>query len=403
MTGGTRMSPGRSAVSAAPSRDRLPSLTGLRFWAALVVVLYHLSRATGKIPGLSDAVWYGRTGVTFFFVLSGFVLAWTYDGAGVPAKVFMWRRFARIWPLMLVTTALSVAVIAVQGDAVSRAAVTTSLFLLHAWVPDPVYAAAGNPAAWSLSDEAFFYAVFPLLLAALTRGRARSWAWTAVACCTALVLVWPAASTASDTFHRVWALDYFPVSRSLQFVVGVTAGLAVKRGWRPRVSLPAAAGLVVAWHLLLIPWSRAVPDALWYSPYSASQLLSTPLFALLVVAAARADLDGRRTGLGGTWMIRLGHWSFAWYLMHEIVIRGVKGLYGRPGSLSETVEVWTLVLTVSLALSAAAYQWIERPAERMLRGLGPRHAPPGGDHRPHAPTEAVRPGFTAPDREEETK
>ncbi|MFH9553547.1 hypothetical protein [Streptomyces sp. NPDC017435] len=64
-----------------------------------------------------------------------------------------------------------------------------------------------------------------------------------------------------------------------------------------------------------------MPDALWYSPYTASQLFSAPLFAVLICAAARADSDGRRTGLGGAWMIRLGHWSFAWYLLHEIVIR----------------------------------------------------------------------------------
>ena len=380
MSGGTHRAPEaarRRTAGAALGRDRLPSLTGLRFWAALVVVLYHLSRNVGEIPGLSDAVWYGRTGVTFFFVLSGFVLAWTYDGADVPGKVFMWRRFARIWPMMVASTVVSVAVMAVQNDAISGAAVATSLFLLHAWVPDPVYASAGNPAAWSLSDETFFYAVFPLLLAALAGRRARTWAWTAALCCAALFLVWPAAaSVTSDTFLRVWTLDYVPLTRSLQFVVGVVAGLAVRRGWRPRVPLPAAVGLVAAWHVLRIPWSRAVPDSLWYSPYSASQLLSTPFFALLVVAAACADLESRRTGLGGPWMIRLGHWSFAWYLIHEIVIRIIEGLRGHPASLLGTVEVWALVLAVSLALSAAAYQWIERPAERTLRRLGPRPVPP---------------------------
>jgi peptidoglycan/LPS O-acetylase OafA/YrhL len=344
----------------------------------LAVVLYHLSRNTGKIPGLSDAVWYGRTGVTFFFVLSGFVLAWTYDGAGIPAKVFLWRRFARIWPMMVVSTALSVTVMAVQNDAVSRRAVGASLLLLHAWVPDRVYAAAGNPAAWSLSDEAFFYSIFPLLLAVLARRGTRTWAWTAAVCFASLALVWPAASTASDGFHRAWALDYLPLTRSLEFVVGVAAGLAVKRGWRPRTPLRVAVLLVVGGHLLLIPWSRAVPETLWYSPYSASQLLSTPLFALLVSAAAIADVDSRRTGLRGTWMIRLGHWSFCWYLVHEIVIRIVEGLRGhRPASLPETAAVWATVLVLSLALAAAAYQWIERPAERALRRHGPRPVPPG--------------------------
>ncbi|MFV2117917.1 hypothetical protein ACE14D_05535 [Streptomyces sp. Act-28] len=129
---------------------------------------------------------------------------------------------------------------------------------------------------------------------------------------------------------------------------------------------------VAAWHLALIPWSRAVPDALWYSPYQASQLLSTPLFALLVAAAARADLEGRRTGLGGRWAIRLGHWSFAWYLVHEIVIRLWLGAHGRPEGVVATARVWLLVIAVSLALSAAAYHWVEHPLERRLRKAGPR-------------------------------
>ena len=87
------------------SRDRLPSLTGLRFWAALLVVLYHLSRSVGPLPVISDVAWYGRSGVTFFFVLSGFVLTWTYFDQRPKLSTFWWRRFARIWPALAVSAA----------------------------------------------------------------------------------------------------------------------------------------------------------------------------------------------------------------------------------------------------------------------------------------------------------
>lgn len=128
----------------APTRDRLPSLTGLRFWAALLVVLYHLSRQVGAVPGVSDVVWYGRSGVTFFFVLSGVVLAWTYDGAGVSARVFLWRRFARIWPLLAVSVGVSVGVWwALMDRAVSVKAVGATLLLVHAWFPEPVMFTGG--------------------------------------------------------------------------------------------------------------------------------------------------------------------------------------------------------------------------------------------------------------------
>lgn len=353
-------------------RDRLPSLTGLRFWAALIVVLYHLSRQVGEIPGLSEATWYGRSGVTFFFVLSGFVLAWTYDGQRVPAKVFLWRRFARIWPLLVVTSAASVAVWIAIGKEVSTKAVVATLLMVHAWFPDAVIQKGANPAAWSLSDEAWFYLIFPLLmlLPLLRSGRGRF--WVAVTMTVALIGVWFASALIGTGSTRVWLLDYFPPTRMLQFVLGVAAGLAIKRGWRSPVGLPAAIGLVVLWHLALVPWRDAVPDSLWYSPYSASQLLSAPIFALLVCAAAQADLRGSRTGLGGAWAVRLGHWSFAWYLVHEIVIRALLAHYDRPESLAGTAGFWLVAIVLSLAVAGLAYQWVEHPLERLLRKAGPQ-------------------------------
>ncbi|MGI5479955.1 acyltransferase family protein [Streptomyces lavendofoliae] len=359
----------RSAAFA--GRDRLPSLTGLRFWAALVVVLYHLSRQVGPLPGLSDMVWYGRSGVTFFFVLSGFVLAWTYDGARVPSTVFLWRRFARIWPLLAATTVFSVGVWLALGKAVSAKAVVASLLLVHAWIPEAVILQGGNPAAWSLSDEAWFYLIFPLLMALPAVRSTRGRRWIATLVCGGAVLAWLCGSLFTEASVRVWALDYLPLTRTLQFLLGVVAGLAVKQGWRPRVGLWPAVALVVGWHVVLIPWSKAVPDSLWYSPYSASQMLAAPLFALLVSAAAVADVEGRRTGLGGPWAVRLGHWSFAWYLIHEIVIRICLARYGRTESVTWTALVWLLVLGVSLVLSACAYRWVEHPLERLLRSVGP--------------------------------
>ncbi|WP_344366870.1 acyltransferase [Streptomyces gobitricini] len=356
------------------SRDRLPSLTGLRFWAALLVVLYHLSRQAGELPGISEAVWYGRSGVTFFFVLSGFVLAWTYDGKRVPARVFLWRRFARIWPLLAATTVLSVGAWLVLGKEVSGKAVAASLLLVHAWIPDPVVLRGGNPAAWSLSDEAWFYLAFPLLMALPAVRSPRGRRWIAGGVCVAVVLVWLSGALITDSGTRAWALDYLPLTRTAQFLLGVVTGLAVTRGWRPPAGLWTAVALVAGWHLALVPWSWAVPDALWYSPYAASQLLATPLFALLVAAAARADLDGRPTGLGGTRSVRLGHWSYAWYLIHEIVIRLWLGHFGKPVGLIDTALVWLLVLAASLTLSAAAYLWVEHPLERRLRAVGPRVA-----------------------------
>ncbi|MFH9468456.1 acyltransferase family protein [Streptomyces clavifer] len=352
-------------------RDRLPSLTGLRFWAALVVVCYHLSRQAGELPWISDLTWYGRSGVTFFFVLSGFVLAWTYDGKSVPPVVFFWRRFARIWPLLAVSVIASVSVWRFMGTDVSLRGVVATLGLVNSWTPVRHYRVGGNPAAWSLSNEAWFYVLFPLLLMLPLLRSARGRTWCAIALCIAPVAVWTSGALFDDPALRFWTLDYFPPTRTLQFVLGVVAGLAVKRGWRPPVGLPVATALVVFGHIALIPWSRAVPDGFWYSPYSASHLLSAPVFALLVAAAAAADLQDRKTGLGAPWMLRLGHWSFAWYLFHEIVIRALLWHLGRPETQAGILKFWLLTMAISLAVAAMAYQWVERPLERVLRRAGP--------------------------------
>ncbi|MFF3937964.1 acyltransferase family protein [Streptomyces phaeofaciens] len=177
-------------------------MTGLRFWAALVVVLYHLSRQSGRLPVLSDLAWYGRSGVTFFFVLSGFVLAWTYDGKSVPAKVFLWRRFARIWPMLAVSVIASVAAWHALGTEWSRKGVVATLLLVNAWVPEQALLKGGNPAAWSLSDEAWFYATFPLLMALPLLRTPRRRLWVAVVACVASLAVWLFSSEIADLLVR---------------------------------------------------------------------------------------------------------------------------------------------------------------------------------------------------------
>lgn len=211
--------------------SRLPSLTGLRFWAALLVVLYHLSRKVGGLPVLDPLAWYGRSGVTFFFVLSGFVLAWTYGGSPVPTGAFARRRFARIWPLHVLSTVLSLGADAAIGTALPVAAALWSLLLVHPWAQATVY--GGNPASWSLGAEAWFYLLFPLLLRLLAPRR-RAWLPVAAVCAALGPALWAAGPLLpADPTVRGWLLDYLPLARTPQFVLGVAVGLAVRHGLLP--------------------------------------------------------------------------------------------------------------------------------------------------------------------------
>jgi peptidoglycan/LPS O-acetylase OafA/YrhL len=345
------------------SRDRLPSLTGLRFWAALLVVLYHLSRRVGEIPGLSDLAWFGRSGVTFFFVLSGFVLTWTYLDQMPRLSTFWWRRFARIWPALAVSTTLTFVVAYAVTAGVDPWHVLSMLTGTMAWREEWVIGVNG---AWSLSDEAFFYLLFPALLVLATARTGRRLLWAGVL--VALPLLWLLFATGS--WER-WAFDYLPAVRLVQFVLGILCAIALKRGLRAPVSLPVAVALVVAYHVALLAWEGAIDPLSPAGAYSGSQWWATPFFALLVMAAAQADRDRTPSGLRGAASIRLGHWSYSWYLLHgigiEIWVASGMDLGGGVG----TPAAWLLLGGGSLLAAGALYTWVEDPAERALRAVGP--------------------------------
>lgn len=343
--------------------SRLDSLTGMRFWAALLVVMYHLGLFVGEVQPLSWVTQYGRTGVTFFFVLSGFVLAWTYLDRPVAYRVFMWRRFARLWPLVAVTGVAGIATKLLADEEVDPVAALSTFTFLQAWWPS--WAPGANAPAWSLSDEAFFYALFPLLLAAVGAAVWRKrLTWIIGVGMLAAWVVFAALDLPA------WLLDYFPPARLGQFALGVIAGVAMRRGLRAPIPYIPAVALVVVYHLALIPWGDAVEATRAISAHSGSQWFATPVFVLLIMAAAQADLDGRRTGATGPVVIKLGQWSYALYLVHEIVIRLWVHYTDTPVGVS-----WAAILLLAVAASAALYHWVEHPAESNLRRMVKPPAP----------------------------
>lgn len=89
--------------------QRLDAITGLRWWAAFAVFLFHV-RNIVPLPGpVAEVAQFGYLGVAFFFVLSGFVLTWSWR-PDVDKRTFYWRRFARIYPLNVVTLLLAIPV-----------------------------------------------------------------------------------------------------------------------------------------------------------------------------------------------------------------------------------------------------------------------------------------------------
>ena len=224
---------------------RLDSLTSLRFFAAVLVVLSHLDFVFD--PGAVRPGRAGYVGMGFFFLLSDFVLTWSHQPRDT-SGAFYRRRFARVYPMHLISLFIGAALVLTAGPHLDVVQLVTAVGLLHAWLPVERFIEGANPPSWSLSAEAFFYACFPSLLA-VTASRSRRGLLAA----SGAALGWVALGLVIDhVVPRVGAgLYVFPPYRIAWFFLGIVLCLAVQRGWRCPVDLHVALGLTAVGLLLV--------------------------------------------------------------------------------------------------------------------------------------------------------
>jgi peptidoglycan/LPS O-acetylase OafA/YrhL len=357
-----------------PARPRrLDSLTGLRWWAAFVVFGHHMANLA-PIPA-QPVLALGHLGVTFFFVLSGFVLTWSWSPR-TATSTFLWRRFARIYPAHLVALLAALPVFyAVVPDPEDwwvkpfSAVLLLSVVLLQGWSRDPAVLFSGNPAAWTLSCEAFFYAMHPVLQRTLHRvGRRGALAGAAAV----LVLAFGYRAAAVATPDAWWSGGMpWPVVRLTEFALGMCLAWAVRKGWRP--SAPPwlgylAVAALATWAVAALARSRAGtvgPLSAW-GLASLNELAVVACAALVVLVATR-DLRGGRSLLRARPLVRLGELSYAFYLVHGTVVYLLRDSLGVFPAAWTNVFWYAVALVGSLALAAAVHLLVEKPAERVMR------------------------------------
>jgi peptidoglycan/LPS O-acetylase OafA/YrhL len=354
---------------------RLDSLTSLRFFAALAVVLLHSSPRIAKIHLLTGATWAGPAGVDFFFVLSGFVLTWSHNPSKSTSS-FYWNRFARVWPLHALTWLAMIGVLLSLGTGVPVIPAIAALLLVQSWINNRVYYTAVNVPSWSLSCEALFYACFPLLVRRIRPLSTRTVALAGIGAYALIIVVTVAVRTLLNGSTAVWSLYNLPLYRLTEFVIGIALAILVERGIRISVPRPAAAAFVLA--SLLVIDALHYEGALTDNP-AVPTLIILPSVCLALMAYAAGDADGRRTVMQNKALVRLGEWSFALYMIHWPAMTLVSHHLTKPSD-AEGLAVEVLFLAAVIALSGAVHTWFELPVGRWLRARGP------GNYRAPRPT-----------------
>jgi peptidoglycan/LPS O-acetylase OafA/YrhL len=348
---------GRPLPAVQPPPGQLPSLTAMRWGAALLVFLFHMRGLFGGDAG-RIARWAfgsGAVGVSFFFVLSGFVLAWSAR-PGDGAVAFWRRRIARIYPVHLVTAAIAVAVGARAGGWPAIA----NLLLVSSWHRD--WWQVLNPVSWSLVCEAFFYALFPVLWLAQRRLGPRGHGVAAILSVAAVIAVpW-----VNVHFALGWSWNSFPLARLPEFVLGMALAGLVRAGvWR-------GPGMGYAALLALTGYFLSGKLTGGYG-FAACTVIG---FACLICAGATADLRGTPSLWRHPWLVRLGEWSFAFYMVHLLVRQAVTAVVGASAGFppGRALAVAGTVFVISLTLAWTLYIGVERPARRWIAGRSLRSA-----------------------------
>ena len=348
-------------VAGTTTTPRLESLTGMRGMAAMLVVAFHFGAIYQIFDGATRVIGEsGNTGVAFFFMLSGFVLAWSARPTSLPR--FYGRRLARIWPLYLALGVVSL-LRNYATDFEDPFDVVVRVFaMIQSWWPDDDVYFGVEIVFWSLSCEFFFYLAFPFLYRFMTSASTGARRGVIAALVVAVFLI--AVIGQDYTEGWFWFVYIFPPVRFLEFAIGVLLALELREHGLPPVPVWPVIALAGVLYFVIPEFpASARPVAVMLIPWM-----------LIITALAQADLRSPRSVFTSKPMVALGRWSYALYLVHSFVLWAWQYLTQNSG-LPEPHEhsqfmqvVLLLVLTAaSVAASAVAYRMIERPAERVVR------------------------------------
>jgi peptidoglycan/LPS O-acetylase OafA/YrhL len=371
--------------------QRLDALTGMRGVAALLVVGFHavlivwLWQAFVGVPATAFAhplsAWLfggGWIGVDFFFVLSGFLLAWPLLKAAraLPTaagyRLFAAKRLLRIAPPYYASFLVVYALVGWSGNPVYR--ITPTSLLLHVLYLHNFFEAhqfAINGVAWTLAIELQFYLLLPILV--------QPFRWVgpaaAVPYAVAALLyeVWAYRAGHGDFFRTRFLAFQFP-SFLGHFAFGIAAAQLMQRGWRPKG--PPDLGVLMGLLLLVVP-AVALGYTRQFDPIDVSfyRIALRPLaglaFALIIFFALQPGSFAGRA-LATRPIVWLGDISYSLYLVHLAVggaflIPGARWpfAWGVPGFMA-------LLFASSILVAWLFYQAVERPSLRLKDWLTAR-------------------------------
>jgi peptidoglycan/LPS O-acetylase OafA/YrhL len=236
-----------------------------------------------------------------------------------------------------------------------------SVFLVQGWWANPLILFSGNPAAWTLTVEALFYAVHPWVSRLFVR---RSWGFALVLAALAVICAF-GYRTGVILWPESWLVQVpLPLTRLPEFILGMALAWAMREGlrlnWHPVIGIVILASVIAG-----IGLGSPSPLGIFITSYG-NEILTIAI-GIMIVTLSSATLRGRRSWFAHKWQVSLGEWSFSFYLIHATIVYLALRVFGYQEPSWRNLGWFGAILAMDLVLAWLLHSGVERPLERRMR------------------------------------
>lgn len=339
---------------------RLEQLTFTRFLAAISIVVFHYGNDV--FPFSHDTINFifrrAHVGVSYFFILSGFVMVIAYNNRDkIEFWEYMKRRFARIYPVFFLATIVLLAYFVTFFRYINYTELILNITMIQSWIPG--YALSFNGPGWSLAVEMFFYLTFPFLFNHFYK------AYSYKKLIIPILIIFIGSQIAlhfmryssfysgfPSTSHDL--AFYFPFMHLNQFLIGNLAGLFFLKGIKVRnYDLPIIA--LIACVPILFKMNTGINFH--------NGMLAFVFIPMIILISANngfiTRISNRRS------LVFLGEISYGVYILQKPVYIWVKEIMKYLNIDNANIIFYT-ALTALLVFAAISYRYFEKPLREII-------------------------------------
>lgn len=341
---------------------RIDQITFTRFIAAISIVIYHFG--INVFPFNSDLVSFlfkqANVGVSYFFILSGFVMIIAYGNkSNIKISDYFKSRFARIYPAYFLAMLILFVYVFIAKYPINYIELGLNLFVIQSWFPGK--ALSFNYPGWSLGVEFFFYAILPILLFVYKK-------WNYKTFVIPIIIFWILNQiilhivVSSGFYHGSPSkshdlLFYFPLMHLNEFLIGNLAGLffvnKLKENGRNYDWL-------IIFFFALIVLALKFPIGLIYHN-GLLALLFVPLILLIALNTGRLAIIFNKNIF-----IFLGEISYGIYIFQVPIYMYSRKLFFYLHIDNPLLKFYIYVV-ILISVSAISYKFIENPFRKYVK------------------------------------